>query len=963
MQNHWQQLNTVTAAIVMLSLIAGAASAEDWPMYRGDVGRTGETAETVPADASVKWRRRLPTYRPAYRNPRLHFDAGYEPVVADGMVVITSPLTGSITAYDAETGAEQWRYYADGPVRTAAVLYDGRVYAGSDDGYFYCLALKSGKLQWRKPAAPTRRRALGNRRMISVWPVRGGAVAQDGRIYFACGVWPFEGVFVYCVDAEYGKTIWLNDRLGHKYGIHPHGAAAIGGLAPQGYLAIAGEELIVPCSTAFPARLNLETGELIEFKLPVQGRYPGGWFAALDKSKQRDLRRGAITFDPDVNTQEHEDGPRKSTGDAGLSRRIVAGGQTLEFDKGFADVQGKVHSMAVAAGNVYITTRQGELLCYGARTKDAKPLVHTPKRTPVELDDEVVKLSAELLRLAGVRAGHVVVDRVVDARLVAALATNTQLRVTGFVKDIPTLEKMRRRFDDAGLLGSNVTLLPGVASAEVMPPYVATLMLNELTLLFEHKTVELESEAKLALLLRPYGGMLFTRPDGDAAALLKAIQKFGGEDAGSVEAPAFRVTQLTNGILGVQRPDALPGSADYTQNFQPVRDTRVKFPLGVLWFDDELAHFKRSPPPKLVDGVMISYPKDWHAVRIPGLYQRDYPLLPPVLSDIYTGRRFTPAEAAATKLMLAKPDPKSREPSQYRPPRQKDAWKPKQPVVGQRTNALTGQQEPRAFPKTYGCDGGVDYGLFYTMRSGTPAFYDKTLESGTVFLSGPRSGCTNSVIPAGGLLNAPYYYEGCTCSYPLPVAVALHPMPESHEQWATWGASKPQEITRIGINFGAPGDRRARNGALWLDFPNRGGPSPELVTRTTPANPSYRYRHSLWMKKPLKPAADKPTDKPWVFASTAAGIESFSLGSMKNGDYKVRLFFMQPEEESTGAFDIWLQGKQRLEGFNIREAAGAEMTGVVKEFDAKVSDNTFKMELKAGAGDTLISGLELQRIE
>jgi len=961
------------ASLICLVLLFASASAtdfshaEDWPTYRRDAGRTGQTTAAAPDNAALKWSRKLPRFRPAYRNPRLHFDAGYEPVVAGDTLVITSPLTGAVTAYHAQTGKELWRYYTDGPIRNAAVIQNGNVYTGSDDGYFYCLNLKSGKAMWRKPAAPTRRRVLGNRRLISVWPVRGGAVADEDRIYFAAGVWPFEGVFVYCVDAKSGDTIWLNDRLGHKYGIHPHGAAAIGGLAPQGYLTIAGDELIVPCSTGYPARLNLETGRLIEFQLPVQGRYPGGWFAALDKSKQKDLRRGAILFDSNVNTEEHEDGPRNSKGIAGFSRRIQVGQQTLDFDKGFAGLKPRVHSMVAAAGNLYVTTSTGQLLCYGELPAGVKTITHDQALTPVHVDGNTQTLAKELLQLSGAYSGHAVVDRVANGQLVAAVASFSDLHVTGFVKDLAMLETFRRRFDDAGLLGSRVTLLPGVASPEVTPPYVASLILNETTLL-HNRQAETDGTAQLALLLRPYGSFLFTRPDGNAGQIMAALKKHGGEDAGAGDDPRFAVKQLKNGLVSVQRSGSLPGSGDYTKNFQQVEDRRVKFPLGVLWFDDELAHFKRSPPPKFKAGVMISYPKDWHAERLRGNYKLDYPLLPPVLSDVYTGRRFTPAEAAKMNLTLAKPDPKTAEPSQYRPARQKDDWKPEQPVIGTRINALTGKKEPRAFPKTYGCDGGVDYGLFFTMRSGTPAFYDKTLESGTVFVSGPRSGCTNSVIPANGLLNAPYFYQGCTCSYPLPVAVALHPMPESHEQWATWGESTPKDITRIGINFGAPGDRRARNGALWLDFPNRGGPSPTLKTAATPEKPSYLYRHSLWMRKPLPQAeaeesTSRPTDKPWVFASTATGLESFTLGGLKNGRYKVRLFFMQPENAGTSSFDIAIQGKQSAQGFNIREAAGGEMTGVVKTFNTSVSDGQFKLELKAAAGKTIISGLELQREE
>ncbi len=210
-------------------------------------------------------------------------------------------------------------------------------------------------------------------------------------------------------------------------------------------------------------------------------------------------------------------------------------------------------------------------------------------------------------------------------------------------------------------------------------------------------------------------------------------------------------------------------------------------------------------------------------------------------------------------------------------------------MVGQRTNPLTGEMEPRAFPKTYGCDGGFDYGDLYTLRSGTAAFYDKTIESGTVFLSGPRSGCTNSIIPSGGLLNVPYYYEGCTCSYPLPTAMSLIAMPESHEQWSSWGESEiePGEIQRMGINFGAPGDRIMRDGTLWLDYPSIGGPSPNVNIAVTGAA-RFRYQHSMSMRKAER--------YPWVSASMAEGLDRFVMKDLKPGQYLVRLYFAEPEE-------------------------------------------------------------------
>ncbi|MFP6766437.1 MAG: malectin domain-containing carbohydrate-binding protein, partial [Planctomycetaceae bacterium] len=253
----------------------------------------------------------------------------------------------------------------------------------------------------------------------------------------------------------------------------------------------------------------------------------------------------------------------------------------------------------------------------------------------------------------------------------------------------------------------------------------------------------------------------------------------------------------------------------------------------------------------------------------------------------------------------------------------------------------------------YGCDGGVDYGSFYTMRSGTAAFYDKTLESGTVFVSGPRSGCTNSIIPACGVLNVPYYYEGCTCSYPLPSALTLVSMPEYHEQWATWGKSRPEQIQRIGINFGAPGDRKTRDGTLWLEYPSAGGPSPELDVSVAPQNTTAHYRHSLF--------AAGGRGWPWVYSSSVAGLESFTLRKLKPGRYTVRLFFAETLQAKAGERlqDVFV-GKKRVAGaLDIVTGAGGPLRGLVLELDEVELDDTFTLRLSSIRGRTLLSGIEL----
>jgi hypothetical protein len=937
--------NSVLTVFIMIGLLASTSSlarGDDWPMWRHDAGRTGISNQAKLATPHLLWTRQLLPLTSAYRNPRLQFDAGYEPVVVGTTLVVGSSRNDSVTAYSTETGEELWRFYTEGPVRFAPVLWKGRVIVGSDDGHLYCLALDDGTLHWKFQAVPRSRKILGNRRLISVWPIRGGPVVADDRVYFAAGVWPFEGVFIYALDATTGKKIWLNDRLGFVYGDHPHNAEAFGGLTPQGYLVVNGDELIVPCSAAYPAKLDRRTGETIEFALPSQTRTPGGYFAALNPTDKRDLRRGKVTLDQLINREEHEDKWRTGADDTGLSRRITLADTNINFDDKFADLTTPIHCIIAAAGKTFVVTRGGDLLCYGS-TPPSAPKVHAVQPSTASSSAELSSNMA-LVKAAGIQDGFALVYGLADGDLIETLIRQTRLHIIGVDPDGTKIEKLRRRFDH-GDYGTRVALLTGNPKQVEIPPYLASLTTTETPGRFK----DADSILEVAKLLRPYGGTICLPTDDATHQPIQARLEKMSLGSFSVE----REGRLTI----VRRSSGLPGATNYTGGWQPSLDVRVRAPLGVLWFDDGLGHFKRSPQPKFIDGLMISYPKDWHAERKEGDYSIDYPLFDAELSDVYTGRVLGKHEATSVRQQLEKPDPNGREPSQYRPPKQTNPWKPNAPSPGHRINPLTGQKEPRTFPKSYGCDGGLDYGQIFTMRSGTPAFYDKTLESGTICISGPRSGCTNSVIPANGLLNVPYFYEGCTCSYPLPVGLALVAMPEAHEQWACWGPGQPEQIQRIGINFGAPGDRMTRDGTLWLDFPSIGGPSPALAATVLPQTVQYHYRHSVWMR---------PGEGwPWVVSSGVDGLSSFVLRNLKPGRYVVRLFFAGSEGAVVGTRiqTVGVQGETVLRDFDISSSADGGLRGVVSEFSGVVvgQDGIFELNLAATIGKTRISGLELVR--
>jgi len=261
-------------------------SAEDWPMWGGDAGRQGTVRTQLPETLQLHWVRHLPAPRPAWQpqpddGDKLQFDRSYAPVVLGDKLYLASMVTDRLTAYHVDSGDEAWRYYADGPLRLAPAAAEGRVYVVSDDGHLVCLDAETGQCLWRFCAAPAAQRVLGNERVISMWPARGGPVILDGIVYFGAGIWPMHGTFVYALRADTGQVVWANTGDGTNWLAQPHGGAyAFAGLAPQGYLAAAGDHLVVSGGRTPPALLDRQTGELVHINL--QSKPHGGYQVSTD---------------------------------------------------------------------------------------------------------------------------------------------------------------------------------------------------------------------------------------------------------------------------------------------------------------------------------------------------------------------------------------------------------------------------------------------------------------------------------------------------------------------------------------------------------------------------------------------------------------------------------------------------------------------------------------------------------
>jgi outer membrane protein assembly factor BamB len=267
-------LRLLLPALLAAAAIGGPDShGGEWPTYRGNAGRGNYTAEELPAGISLRW-----VYRPGHpprpawpREPVMSFDRAHHTVADAERVYFGSSADCKVYALDAATGGEVWTFFTGAPVRFAPALWKDRLFAASDDGHLYCLEKKSGKLLWKKRPGPSGRMILGNGRMISKWPVRGGPAVVGNTVYFGAGIWPNDGIFICALEAATGKSVWVNSTSGSELLYQPHAPKPTrSGVSCQGYLAVAGKRVFVPTGRSVPAAFDRDTGKFLYCRIGPQ---------------------------------------------------------------------------------------------------------------------------------------------------------------------------------------------------------------------------------------------------------------------------------------------------------------------------------------------------------------------------------------------------------------------------------------------------------------------------------------------------------------------------------------------------------------------------------------------------------------------------------------------------------------------------------------------------------------------
>ena len=652
--------NRFLTAFVMLCLsllLRSVAVAEDWPMWRGNAQRTAVSMGALPPELKLLWQKNLQPRTQVWDDPLnldlMTYDRVFEPIVVGKRLFLSFNDRDKVSAFDTDTGQELWSTFADAPVRLPPVGTPKGIFFTSDDGFLYCVEPDTGKLRWKFDGAPNRQQAIGNRRLTSAWPARGGPVIRDGTIYFAASIWPFMGTFLYGLDADTGEVKWLNDSTGSQYIKQPHSAPSFAGVAPQGALVATEKLLLVPGGRSVPAVFNRNDGSFRYFEINAAGKGIGGSFVSADDehfyvhTRQKGTRAfrlstGAKTSFTPTEPVLHNGKIYSAETDGGKSfvraysktqkkiweieadgsgdlilvgdHLVAAGQQTISVVALPSQSEAAriirqiatdepVQRLVAADDKLFTVTVGGNVAAYGQTKNSLKPVANKPGVIPADHQKKSVhgeKVISDLLALGDPSGYAFWFGKCDDEQLRALIVRSPFEQLAIMDPDSESVDRLRRDLDQKQKYGK-VTVHVGTASESMLPSYVGNMIFlrpNDL-LGFDSLAVQ-----RLYHAVRPYGGVLHVLATTDRDRIAAQINALELEQA---------KVQINSHGVSVTRFGALPGSADWTHQHGDVAnsiksdDRRVKLPLGVLWFGgssnmDVLPRHGHGPPEQVIGG-------------------------------------------------------------------------------------------------------------------------------------------------------------------------------------------------------------------------------------------------------------------------------------------------------------------------------------------------------------------------
>ncbi|NRA39721.1 MAG: PQQ-binding-like beta-propeller repeat protein [Planctomycetes bacterium] len=647
--------------LVCVSCMLMAADKGDWPMHGYDAARSASTDHKLPKQLSSAWVFDFGAPLMAWPEEiRLQYDAVHMPIIKSGVMYVGLNNLDMLVAIDMKNGKRKWTYSCNAPIRVAPVAYKDSIIFACDDAHLYSVNAQTGALNWKQYMASGMddRLQIGNGRIISAWPMRGGPVLDGDTLYVGAGIWPFMGVYIHAIDAKSGKIKWSNIESNNRKNTGPHGSNSWGTASPQGYMGIAGGRLIIANGRQRPSKIDLKTHAFEDY---YTGYLGSSWQISASESQyfcgawSHDLESASLGMDLASNAKEPTNTvviikdqvycssqgrimaydlksykgktghskdyehkvlsktmESKQLGNETADRIWLRAGDALYVSqgttvKGISLSSGKkfweqkvdtaIGSMAAGDKKLLVSTVDGKIYCFAGGGGSAGA---GTKRGFKFKKGKNNKAAKDILKASAHKTGWCLVLGLEDGSLVESIARNSEMKVVGIDADEEKVLKIRQALQMSGLYGTQIQIICADPSKVQTPQYFAKIITSE-----NMKAAKKILKDGIASSLRPYNGQVILP---QAENKMKAYGKLLDCKGVVSKKGKYGVYTRNSGLKGAGTWSAEGASA---ANTYASDETLLQYPLGILWYGGDVdkeklysRHFGATKP-MVSSGVMI----------------------------------------------------------------------------------------------------------------------------------------------------------------------------------------------------------------------------------------------------------------------------------------------------------------------------------------------------------------------